>query len=62
MFRYLILVAALCAAPVHAQSVAFTFDDGPRLDATPRLSAQQRNAAMLAAHGAKPAMRSATIR
>ncbi|NGZ87771.1 polysaccharide deacetylase family protein [Duganella aceris] len=31
----------------QAQSVAFTFDDGPRLDETPLLSPQQRNQAML---------------
>jgi peptidoglycan/xylan/chitin deacetylase (PgdA/CDA1 family) len=53
MFR-LFTVAALffCTAslmPAHAQSVAFTFDDGPNLDPTPHLSPQQRNAAMLAA-------------
>lgn len=35
--------------PALAQSVAFTFDDGPNLNETPRLSPQQRNAAMLAA-------------
>ena len=53
MSRLLAIVAAvsfaLCAIPAHAQSVAFTFDDGPKLDATPRLSPQQRNAALLAA-------------
>lgn len=32
-----------------AQSVAFTFDDGPRLAATPRLSPAERNQALLAA-------------
>ncbi|WP_228893618.1 polysaccharide deacetylase family protein [Pseudoduganella aquatica] len=39
--------------------MAFTFDDGPNLEATPRLSAQQRNAAMLAAlrkHGVQAAL------
>jgi len=42
--------ACLLAAPgLHAQSVALTFDDGPSLAATPRLSPQARNAAMLAA-------------
>jgi peptidoglycan-N-acetylglucosamine deacetylase len=40
---------ALSAIPGQAQSVAFTIDDGPSLAETPRLSAQQRNAAMLAA-------------
>ena len=33
----------------HAQSVAFTFDDGPRLASGPLLSPDQRNAAILAA-------------
>jgi peptidoglycan/xylan/chitin deacetylase (PgdA/CDA1 family) len=42
--------AALCLGVVgQAQSVAFTFDDGPRLATTPRLSPQERNAAILAA-------------
>ncbi len=40
---------ALAPLPALAQSVAFTFDDGPNLAATPRLSPQQRNDAMLAA-------------
>jgi peptidoglycan/xylan/chitin deacetylase (PgdA/CDA1 family) len=35
------------AAAAHAQSVAFTFDDGPRLDDTPLLTPRQRNQAML---------------
>lgn len=40
---------ALCAvaAIAQAQSVAFTFDDGPRLAETPLLSPQQRNQALL---------------
>lgn len=39
---------ALCgAAAAHAQSVAFTFDDGPKLAWTPLLSPQERNQAML---------------
>jgi len=45
-------IAAACfvlAPQLHAQSVAFTFDDGPNLESTPRLSPQARNAAMLAA-------------
>jgi peptidoglycan/xylan/chitin deacetylase (PgdA/CDA1 family) len=42
-------ILALCAFSAHAQSVAFTFDDGPHLSETPRLSPQQRNAALLAA-------------
>lgn len=53
MSRLLAVVAAisfaLCSISAQAQSVAFTFDDGPNLAETPRLSAQQRNAAMLAA-------------
>jgi len=32
----------------HSQSVAFTFDDGPSLASTPRLTPQARNAAILA--------------
>jgi peptidoglycan/xylan/chitin deacetylase (PgdA/CDA1 family) len=42
-----------------AQSVAFTFDDGPNLAETPLLSPQQRNTAMLAAlakHDVKAAL------
>lgn len=39
----------LLASLAHAQSVAFTFDDGPQLQQTPLLSAQQRNEALLAA-------------
>jgi peptidoglycan/xylan/chitin deacetylase (PgdA/CDA1 family) len=35
------------AAAAHAQSVAFTIDDGPRLDDTPLLTPRQRNQAML---------------
>jgi len=45
-------VAAACfalAPQLHAQSVAFTFDDGPTLSETPRLTPQARNGAMLAA-------------
>jgi peptidoglycan/xylan/chitin deacetylase (PgdA/CDA1 family) len=42
-------ILSLCAFTAHAQSVAFTFDDGPHLSETPRLSPQQRNAALLAA-------------
>jgi peptidoglycan/xylan/chitin deacetylase (PgdA/CDA1 family) len=42
--------ACLALAPqLHAQSVAFTFDDGPTLFETPRLSFEARNSAMLAA-------------
>ena len=41
------LMLALCACGAQAQSVAFTFDDGPRLAETPLLSPQQRNQALL---------------
>ncbi|MYM75536.1 polysaccharide deacetylase family protein [Duganella sp. FT134W] len=55
---------ALCAATAltataHAQSVAFTFDDGPQLAETPLLSAQQRNQSLLdalAAHKVSAAL------
>lgn len=52
--RALTLLKTLCAglglsALGFAQSVAFTFDDGPRLAATPRLSPAERNGALLAA-------------
>lgn len=50
-----ILIAVLSSL-AHAQSVAFTFDDGPHLAETPRLSAKARNQAMLdalAKHGVK---------
>lgn len=46
---FAVAVLSLCAWSAQAQSVAFTFDDGPHLEATPRLSAQQRNAALIAA-------------
>jgi peptidoglycan/xylan/chitin deacetylase (PgdA/CDA1 family) len=52
-------VFVACAAGAHAQSVAFTFDDGPKLTPTPLLSPQQRNQAMLdalARHKAKAAL------
>lgn len=42
-----------------AQSVAFTFDDGPKLEQTPRLSPEARNQAMLEAlkrHGVRAAL------
>ena len=38
---------ALCAGAVQAQSVAFTFDDGPSVAETPLLSPLQRNQALL---------------
>lgn len=48
--RAALAAACLVLAPqLYAQSVALTFDDGPTLDETPRLSPQARNAAMLAA-------------
>ena len=37
----------MVGAGAQAQSVAFTFDDGPRLDQTPLMSPQQRNQSML---------------
>jgi len=56
MFRFpsicagMAAVCLLLATPsLYAQSVAFTFDDGPTLSETPRLSPQARNSAMLAA-------------
>jgi peptidoglycan/xylan/chitin deacetylase (PgdA/CDA1 family) len=42
-----ILLGAISLS-AHAQSVALTFDDGPRLESTPLMSPQQRNAALLA--------------
>jgi peptidoglycan/xylan/chitin deacetylase (PgdA/CDA1 family) len=42
-------IAMACTCTAQAQSVAFTFDDGPNLEVTPRMSAEQRNAAMLGA-------------
>lgn len=41
------LFCALFATPASAQSLAFTFDDGPSLADTPRLTPRQRNQAML---------------
>jgi peptidoglycan-N-acetylglucosamine deacetylase len=41
-----IAAASACA---HAQSVALTFDDAPNMTSLPLMTAQQRNAAMLAA-------------
>lgn len=50
LLRCAVAAACLALAPqLHAQSVAFTFDDGPTLSETPRLSPQARNSAMLAA-------------
>ena len=48
--RCAVAAACLALAPqLHAQSVALTFDDGPTLAETPRLSPRARNGAMLAA-------------
>lgn len=44
-----LLASLMLASAVHAQSVAFTFDDGPRLAEGPLMSPQQRNEAILAA-------------
>ncbi len=44
---------ALLGPLLTAQSVAFTFDDGPRLAATPRLSPGERNQALLRALAAQ---------
>ena len=50
---HVLVSALLCALsgvqPAFAQSVAFTFDDGPSLYATPRMTPAERNAALLAA-------------
>lgn len=48
LLTFVLLWFAFCAPLTgHAQTVAFTFDDGPRLNDTPRLSPAQRNQAML---------------
>ncbi|GJI95793.1 hypothetical protein RugamoR57_25110 [Duganella caerulea] len=49
LVRALLIAAMLCASTAQAQSVAFTFDDGPKLETTPLLSPQQRNQALLGA-------------
>ena len=49
----------LSIQPAQAQSVAFTFDDGPKIADTPMLSAVERNQALLnalAKHGVKAAL------
>ncbi|ATQ79185.1 polysaccharide deacetylase [Massilia violaceinigra] len=54
-----VLCAGLLSGAAGAQSVAFSFDDGPSLAETPRLSPQQRNQAMLdalAKHKVKAAL------
>lgn len=56
--RCLAMGACLSAA-AFSQSVAFTFDDGPKLKATPRMSPEARNKALLAAlakHNVKAAL------
>jgi peptidoglycan/xylan/chitin deacetylase (PgdA/CDA1 family) len=55
----LLAVLVNFSSVVNAQTVAFTFDDGPNLVDTPRLTPEQRNAAMLAAlakHNVKAAL------
>lgn len=48
--QILLLLASLVTCPaLFAQTIALTFDDGPRLSATQLLSPQERNSAMLAA-------------
>ncbi|WP_431479119.1 polysaccharide deacetylase family protein [Massilia eburnea] len=48
MMRRLLAAAALVAASAaQAQSVAITIDDGPNTDNTPRMSAKERNQALL---------------
>lgn len=42
-------LAACCAGAAHAQTVAITIDDGPNAGSTPRMSAHERNQAILAA-------------
>lgn len=54
-----VLCCGLWAGAASAQSVAFTFDDGPTLAETPRLTPQQRNQALLdalAKHKVKAAL------
>lgn len=46
LFAALVLLAVF-QAPAVGQSVALTFDDGPKLGPTPLLSAAERNAALL---------------
>lgn len=55
----LFMASVVLAGIAHAQSVAFTFDDGPRLNATPLLSPEARNQALLNTldkHNAKAAL------
>ncbi len=59
IFPATLFICFFLSTPVssaRAQSVAFTFDDGPNLEETPRLTATARNQAMLdalAKHGVK---------
>lgn len=60
---YFLLMLSICLTlsiqPARAQSVAFTFDDGPKVAGTPILSAVERNQALLnalAKHGVKAAL------
>ena len=43
----LAIALGMCAGAAQAQTVAFTFDDGPSLAESPLLSAQQRNQSLL---------------
>jgi peptidoglycan/xylan/chitin deacetylase (PgdA/CDA1 family) len=59
LFGILGLLYLALSGVAAAQSVAFTFDDGPKLQETPKLSPQARNAAILAAlhkHGVTAAL------
>ncbi|WP_426174509.1 polysaccharide deacetylase family protein [Massilia sp. TWR1-2-2] len=48
LIRLAVVAAMLAlAGTALAQSVAFTFDDGPQLSETPRMTAQRRNQAIL---------------
>ncbi|HEX9390351.1 MAG TPA: polysaccharide deacetylase family protein [Usitatibacteraceae bacterium] len=53
------ILLGACATASHAQSIAFTFDDGPRLNQTPLLTPAARNQALLdalAKHGVQAAL------
>jgi len=49
MRRFLAAAALAAASAAQAQSVAITIDDGPNAGTTPRMSAQERNQAILGA-------------
>lgn len=58
-FAAVLMLLAGSSVSADAQSIAFTFDDGPRLNSTPMMSPPERNRAMLAAldkHGVKAAL------